>query len=141
MQTWESYGKKLARTVEGLQLQFLIQPLPVTNGTNSMGLEPGRKDLVISELTAAYANSADDDYVSQATRELVYLHETLLASRGLYFPFKYLNYADPGQNPISTYGHQNIRRLQAASRKYDPEGMFQTTVPGGFKLPKSSEWV
>lgn len=29
--------------------------------------------------------------------------------------------------------------LQAVSRKYDPTGFFQRTVPGGFKISRLSE--
>ncbi|KAL8879214.1 MAG: hypothetical protein Q9198_003133 [Flavoplaca austrocitrina] len=31
-------------------------------------------------------------------------------------------------------GTQNVAKLQAAIKKYDPMGLFQTNVPGGFKL-------
>lgn len=48
--------------------------------------------------------------------------------------FKYGNYCDGSQNPFATYGEENIRRMKAAAAKYDPEGVFQKRVPGGFKL-------
>ena len=61
--------------------------------------------------------------VAEAAKEMGLLHQ-----------FQYLNYADPSQDPIQSYGAENVARLKAASRKYDPMGMFQTQVPGGFKL-------
>ncbi|KAK8157195.1 hypothetical protein IWX90DRAFT_516452 [Phyllosticta citrichinensis] len=51
-------------------------------------------------------------------------------------PFLYLDNADPTQDPLSTYGHANIQKMRAAAVKYDPEGVFQTMVPGEFKLSK-----
>lgn len=132
-QTWEDGTKDLV-DVEGLQLVLLIQPHPVTNGTNSLGLPPGEKDLVLSVLTAAYANKEDDDRVQEGMQAIVDRHNEITRDRGLYIPFQYLNYADKSQDPIGSYGEDIKARLQAVSRRYDPHGLFQTGVPGGFKL-------
>lgn len=122
--------------IEGLQLQFLIQPEPVTNGTNSLGRTPGESDAVTSILTAAYANAADDDVIQKGIEAIVDQHLKILRSEGLYIPFQYLNYADISQDPIGSYGQDIKARLQAVSKRYDPSGLFQTGVPGGFKLFK-----
>jgi hypothetical protein len=53
---------------------------------------------------------------------------------GLLRRFQYLNYADKQQNPIASYGPENVAALQATSKKYDPKGLFQRQAPGGFKL-------
>lgn len=37
------------------------------------------------------------------------------------------------------YENRSVATLQAVSRKYDPTGFFQRTVPGGFKISKVSE--
>lgn len=132
-QTWED-GSKALTDVEGLQLVLLIQPHPVTNGTNSLGLPPGEKDLVLSVLTAAYANADDDDVVQRGMQAIVDEHNRLTREKGLFIPFQYLNYADKSQDPIGGYGDDIKARLQAVSRRYDPHGLFQTGVPGGFKL-------
>lgn len=55
-------------------------------------------------------------------------------SQGLSNEFVYLNYALPSQDPIAGYGEGNVRHLREMSRRYDPEGVFQRLVPGGFKL-------
>lgn len=55
-------------------------------------------------------------------------------AKGLYHPFKFLNDAGITQNPISTYGNgSSLSKMKAVSEKYDPDGVFQTLVPG-FKL-------
>ena len=46
----------------------------------------------------------------------------------------YLNYADKTQNPLRSYGSNNLRKLRRIAREYDPQEVFQTLVPGGFKL-------
>lgn len=49
-------------------------------------------------------------------------------------PFKYFNYADTVQDAIGMYSSVSVKRLQDESLKYDPEGLFQKGVPGGWKL-------
>lgn len=54
--------------------------------------------------------------------------------------FRYLNYSDISQDPLSTYGEDNFKRMREVAMKYDPTGVFQTRVPGGFKLSKAKIW-
>ena len=46
----------------------------------------------------------------------------------------YLNYADPSQDPLGSYGKANVQRLKEVAAKYDPGRVFQDLCPGGFKL-------
>jgi hypothetical protein len=48
----------------------------------------------------------------------------------------YLNYADPSQNSLGSYGIDNVNFMRDVAAKYDPDGVFQTRIPGGFKLSK-----
>ena len=48
--------------------------------------------------------------------------------------FIYLDYAYKTQNPLGSYGKENIDKIRAVAKKYDPDGVFQTMVPGGFKI-------
>jgi hypothetical protein len=50
--------------------------------------------------------------------------------------FRYLNYCDGSQDPLGSYGAENIRKMKDAAAKYDPTRVFQTMVPGGFKISK-----
>ena len=54
---------------------------------------------------------------------------------GLLHNFVYLNYANQVQDPITSYGRENVAGLKKAAERYDPRGVFQRQVPGGFKLP------
>ncbi|KAF5001490.1 hypothetical protein FDECE_10928 [Fusarium decemcellulare] len=47
----------------------------------------------------------------------------------------YLNYALGDQDPLKSYGSESLKLLQAASKKYDPHGMFQKLRGSGFKIP------
>ena len=74
--------------------------------------------------------STTEDYLRQV--------KAMAIAAGKFNEYIYLNYALPSQDPISGYGVDNKAALQAASAKYDPNGVFQTLVPGGFKLDKTA---
>lgn len=46
----------------------------------------------------------------------------------------YLNYAGEHQDPLGGYGAANVAKMAALSQKYDPKGVFQKLVPGGWKI-------
>lgn len=48
----------------------------------------------------------------------------------------YLNYADPSQDPLASYGEENVKFMKKVAAEYDAPGVFQTLCPGGFKLSK-----
>lgn len=50
-----------------------------------------------------------------------------------------MNYDDKDQNPLESYGPENVAKIRAAAAKYDPDGIFQTLVPGGFKISGVSQ--
>ncbi|PYI00699.1 FAD-binding domain-containing protein [Aspergillus sclerotiicarbonarius CBS 121057] len=127
-------GCALLNDIPGLLVQFMLQPQPVTNGTNSLGLPAGATDLVIGLVSIAYDNPSDDGRVFSVQEAIVDAQTALLEEAGLLIPFKYLNYADVSQDPFSSYGEENHDRLKEVSRRYDPTGLFQWGVPGGFKL-------
>lgn len=52
--------------------------------------------------------------------------------------WEYLNYADETQDPLGSYGADNVKRLREVSQKYDPEQVFQKLCRGGFKLTPTS---
>ncbi|PTB64859.1 FAD-binding domain-containing protein [Trichoderma citrinoviride] len=132
---WEKRITALSK-VEGLFIEFLFQPQPVTNGTNMFGLTPGKTDYVLIDMTAAYDNASDDALVESVINDIVKQQRALLKSSKYLVDFIYLNYADISQNVLSTWGASNLAKLQAVSKKYDPKGVFQTRSPGGYKLFK-----
>lgn len=90
--------------------------------------------MLVSLITASWKNSADDEAVSAAATHFYSDADALAASRGQLNSFKYLNYAHKTQDPIQGYGASNVASLHNVSNKYDPAGVFQGLVPGGFKL-------
>lgn len=127
-------GVKPLAAIEGLNVQLLIQPHPITNGTNSLGLTAGESDVVMLDFTIAYNNAADDQTVEVQLNTVVGQQKQLVKDKGLLIPFTYLNYADKSQDPIGSYGAAAQDKLRAASKKYDPSGLFQKALRGGYKL-------
>lgn len=48
--------------------------------------------------------------------------------------YLYLNYADHDQDPLSAYGADNVDFMKKVAEKYDPTGVYQRLMPGGFKI-------
>lgn len=69
--------------------------------------------------------------------ETTALWAELGASRGSAVDFVYLNDASRDQNPLASYGAENLSRLRAISREYDPEQVFQKLQNGGFLLSRA----
>ncbi|KAK6443510.1 hypothetical protein LTR95_000337 [Oleoguttula sp. CCFEE 5521] len=129
------------RNVPGLQWSLSYQPEPTiitskaaTDGGNSLGLDVSDGNLVNVLLTATWNNTADDARVNAAAKALFSQAGASAKKLGVTNPYLYLNYAAPWQDPIAGYGAANVAALKAASAKYDPSGVFQKQVPGGFKL-------
>jgi hypothetical protein len=85
-------------------------------------------------LGVTWSDEADDDTITTAVTDLFTKFDAYAASQKGLDSFTYLNYAYETQNPIQGYGASNVKKLQAVSKKYDPSGVFQKLVPGGFKL-------
>ncbi|KAK8121695.1 hypothetical protein PG984_010365 [Apiospora sp. TS-2023a] len=128
------------KSIEGMVFSFTMQPYPVSllkrtapAGGNVLGLDPAGGPLV-SILILLYWNKQSDDEVLSTARGVIEAIDQDAAAKGTLVQYKYLNYAFDFQDPIGSYGQENRKKLQDASRKYDPDGLFQKGVPGGFKL-------
>lgn len=127
--------------VVGLKWSVSFQPIPTAitdkaalNGGNSLGLSAADGNIFNVLLTATWDDESDDARIETQAKSLFAQAETSAEALGVTNPYLYLNYAASWQNPIAGYGASNVSALQAASKKYDPTGVFQYQVPGGFKL-------
>ncbi|KAK6818903.1 oxidoreductase [Apiospora arundinis] len=131
------------RNISGLQWSLSLQPQPsimfkasAEAGDNSLGLDESDGNLFNVLLTATWADKKDDPLVVSQTRRMFEQFEAKAERLGVTNPYLYLNYAASWQDPINGYGAESKEFLQKVSNKYDPEGLFQKNVPGGFKLFK-----
>ncbi len=60
---------------------------------------------------------------------------------GAYVPFEYANYADKTQDPIATYGEENMAFLRRVKDRYGPGDVLRKRMPGGFKIPEEKAIV
>ncbi|KAF2270157.1 FAD-binding domain-containing protein [Lojkania enalia] len=128
-------------TVVGLIPTLTFQPLPHVlysksslTGGNVLGLDRFQYDLVNVLYTISWQFPTDSERVETAFQELEAAIIAKAKERGIYNEWIYLNYAAQWQDPIQSYGSANVQFLREVSRQYDPSGLFQEAVPGGFKL-------
>ncbi len=83
-----------------------------------------------------WTDSADDDVAHAAVRNLGDTVRNLAEGKGLLLPLLFPNDATYTQNPIRSFGTENVAKLKAASSKYDPLQVFQRLQNDGFLLSK-----
>ena len=76
-------------------------------------------------LAALWPNSAFNGEVQKTAQKMTNDIACIAEEMGLSHKFQYINYADPSQDPIDSYGQENVERLREASRKYDQRGSFR----------------
>jgi hypothetical protein len=125
----------------GLICSLTLQPYPISlleksvaNGGNSLGLSPADGPLVSVLLLTYWQNESDDTTVLGTMRGALEKIKAESVARNTAVDYIFMNYASGFQDPIGSYGAENKKKLQDVSRKYDPAGLFQKGVPGGFKL-------
>ncbi|KAI8200235.1 (S)-mandelate dehydrogenase [Colletotrichum sp. SAR 10_76] len=108
----------------------------VEKGGNVIGMDREKCNAILFQMQHT-VRSADAE--KEARRQLVALRKELKdysVAEGIDVEWEYLGYADSNQDPLSTYGPENIKLLKEVAAKYDPEQVFQKRVPGGFKISK-----
>ncbi|KAI8184267.1 Bifunctional solanapyrone synthase [Colletotrichum sp. SAR 10_75] len=126
--------------------QMVLQPLPVSfgkhsavRGGNMFGLEHIKDDCVLLVWTVEVATPELRTTVAfPALKGAIDEIEAYAKSVNGNVKFRYLNYCDASQDPLSSYGEENVRKMREAAEKYDPAGVFQRRVPGGFKISKAN---
>ncbi|PYH88761.1 6-hydroxy-D-nicotine oxidase [Aspergillus ellipticus CBS 707.79] len=124
--------------VEGLVLTNVFQPMSSlameqSQGT-PLGLEPVGQQWFLA--MADWKHAKDEARVRDAIREIVDVAEASAKEEGVYLPHRYSNYASRDQDPLASYGAENVERLRGVAGKYDPEGVFQRLQNGGWLLSK-----
>lgn len=128
------------KAVDGITLCLTLQAYPKSLldktadlGGNVLGLTSD-EPLVTVLLLTYWKNREDDQKIMATLQEALTDIGKDADARGQRVPYVYLNYTSKFQDPFTSYGEGNKKFLQEISRKYDPEGLFQKNVPGGFKL-------
>lgn len=125
-----------------------FQPLPSTlfahgaaqGGGNVLGMNPKTmrgRNCVLHQAFLVFEGGPELE--AEARRRMTAYREAVKRESvrtGTDVPFEYLNYADKTQDPLRSYGADNVAFLRRVAAKYDPEGTLRRRMPGGFKIPE-----
>lgn len=104
------------------------------NGGNALGLNTSKGPYFIMNMSSRWSNAADDAAILKFFSTIIKTVKEEARKNGVDNEYIYMNYASQFEDPISSYGKENVERLGSLSRKYDPQQVFQKLVPGHFKL-------
>ena len=124
-----------------INANFALQPITRNllkhqskRGGNVLGLGVDEAPLALLSMSWPWTLPGSDDLIIGAMNRIVSRSKAAAQKLGLFNEFIYMNYARPSEPVIQGYGAENQAFLQKVSKKYDPDGVFQKLVPGGFKL-------
>lgn len=123
--------------------QMVFQPVPTyfakigrEHGGNVLGLDKETENAILWLGLVTVKTEAQEAvariHMAAASAKI----EDFAVSVGGNMEWRYLNYADPSQDPLKSYGDVNVDFIRRVASKYDPEGVFQKQVPGGFKISR-----
>ncbi|KAF6803041.1 FAD binding domain-containing protein [Colletotrichum sojae] len=123
-------------------VNFVFQPLPknlasVTPGQNILGFDgnlPADSVLFEARGTLAAPDAAYEGALQSKMARAIEELRAYSASQEGHSTYLYMNYANPEQDVIGSYGEKNVQFLRETAAKYDPTGFFQHRVPGGWKV-------
>ncbi|MCJ1247587.1 hypothetical protein MMC30_004802 [Trapelia coarctata] len=107
----------------------------IARGGNALGLDAVNQTWLV--LDAGWQFPDADATAHNATRAIHGRIEDAAKNDGNYVPYIFMNDASWDQDVIRHYGANNVRRLRAVQRKYDPDFVFRDLVAGGFKVPRT----
>jgi hypothetical protein len=126
-------------SIAGAGLTFEPIPTAITSrsaalGGDSLGLFPQDGNMMLILISFTWTSSSDDDAITSASQSMIKQIGEAAQAQGTYRRWKYLNYAGAWQDVFASYGRESEAALRKTSQEYDPAGVFQKVVPGGFKL-------
>lgn len=135
---------KASFATDNFNAQLVYQPIPsyfgqigVEKGGNVLGLDTSLTSDAVLLLLIIQTETVPNEAVAHARgSSFIAKVENAAKATGNDLPFRYLNYVNPNQDPLGSYGAENVEHIRAVATKYDPTGVFQTRVPGGFKISR-----
>lgn len=125
-----------ATITSSLTLQSIPAPPSDPSRSNSLGfgsLSKPQTDLVLVLCSSFWTDPAVENQVESAVQGFISHAERVAHQEGLLQRFKYPNYAAARfQSPLESTG--NLHEFRRVALKYDPSGMFQRQLIGGWKL-------
>jgi hypothetical protein len=105
-------------------------------GGNVLGMERYKENFIMYQSYLSWSEAKDDALFINLGVMLTDGIQKFAESKGTAIDYLYLNYADKDQNPLASYGAEKVRFMKDVAKKYDPFGVYQNLLPGGFKISK-----
>ncbi|RDA83941.1 hypothetical protein CP532_3632 [Ophiocordyceps camponoti-leonardi (nom. inval.)] len=143
---WDASDKVYNELSQKVGVQWIVQIFPqpkiqqsysMKHGGNSLGLADVQDDQLVIWFTARWNNTGFDNMMDNAQKRFVQATEEVARKHGTLSPFLYINFAGYFQNPLCGYGPESVAHLSEVARKYDPRGVFQYLMKGGFKISEA----
>ena len=110
-------------------------------GGNVLGLQLGaegssadHRPLMLMNFNWQWSNATSDTLVHTHIANILERSTQAARDSGQLNEYIYMNYASPSQQPVASYGEANRDFMKQVQARWDPEGVFQNLVPGGFKV-------
>ena len=126
----------------GVGLTMVVQPLAkhfveVGAGNNMLGLDKTlEKDSILWLIQGFSATAEQEAVLYPRLASMAAQLEEYAKQREANTQWRYLSYVNPAQDPLGSYGSDNVKFLKKVAAKYDPEEVFQKRVAGGFKISR-----
>jgi hypothetical protein len=123
--------------------QCMFQSIPtvfskhsIERGGNVLGLDREDRNGIMLLFDIAVKTADEETIARPLLRAYGEQMQAFAASKSGLLDWQFMNYADAYQDPLGSYGAENVEKIRAAARRVDPEGIFQTKAPGGFKISR-----
>lgn len=139
---------KQAIDPDSFATRIFLQPIPSymaqiskRRGGNMLGLDKVHDNaimwtafLAVDEELGEVPHALGQAEMRKMTAKLKEFTESVQGDLG----FLFLNYADVTQDTLGSYGVENVQHMRDVAAKYDPTGVFQNRIPGGFKISRAA---
>jgi len=130
------------KDVENASLTISFQPIASqairacdAKGGNPTGLKPLNHQWFVIE--ASWTNLSDEPLMHAACCKVVEVADAVSKKNNTFIPYRYTNYAAYDQNPLASYGAENLQKLRDVASRYDKDQVFQKLQHGGWLLSKA----
>ncbi|CAG5178535.1 uncharacterized protein ALTATR162_LOCUS8749 [Alternaria atra] len=103
-------------------------------GGNVLGMERYSENFIMYQSYLSWSEAKDDELFISLGKMLTDGIQKFATVKGTAVEYLYLNYADKDQDPLSAYGTDKVAFMKKVAKKYDPFGVYQKLLPGGFKI-------
>ena len=99
-----------------------------------LGMERYSDNFIMYQSYLSWSEAKDDELFISQGLALTNGIQRFAVEKDTLVEYLYLNYADKDQDPLSAYGAEKVKFMKSVASKYDPLGIYQKLLPGGFKI-------